>query len=653
MGLDRLVSHGTAALTGLLTTGGIGQTAALKLVWDMAKAAGVVGDAVGAWAPGVRDLLPDFPFLSSGPLGTPPTEGEFSNPLLRDLNGNPYVLDEAVPGELRFFHSTDVETLDGVRYVIGNAVETQRSTSGDGTVLVQSARLEDGLFVTGSYPYPGVKHVGLLADPGVQGDVLATFGVSVPAGFQPTPPVGVLSGGGLVPLYNVPRYLLGFADPVDFVITDASGRQVGSTAAGGYVNQIPGAFYSGEGEFEYVFIPLADEAGDVRVELIGVPGNDYQGEITYVEGTASLVREFSGTLATGQSTSLVVESPAVQPVIGLQPVQVVEGDVAGAAAGFTVTLTEAAPDDVSVAYATSDGTANAGADYTGVSGMLTIPAGQTSAAVQVPLIGDTVLEGNETFYLTLTGPLGALLAEEGVAAATIDDDDPGPDLAVAVVPGPARSTGKGTATVRVTNQGQLPVDGLVDVFLYASRGAVPSPVDPIPGQFHKRLKLKPGAGKSLKFSFLNPDFQDDYYLAATVDEGQLLLESDETNNSAAVAVTAQFVDLQGSIQASLPATVAVGVRSTASLLVRNAGTGLASGSAALSLFASSDNIFDEADVLLTTYTARLKLKPGASRTSKASFVMPPGVSDVRHLILFIDQSAQVTERDESNNIVVL
>ena len=68
---------------------------------------------------------------------------------------------------------------------------------------------------------------------------------------------------------------------------------------------------------------------------------------------------------------------------------------------FSVTLNEAAPSAVTVNYATSDGTAWAGADYTAASGTLTFAADETSRTVSVTLLDDTH-DDDETFALQLS-----------------------------------------------------------------------------------------------------------------------------------------------------------------------------------------------------------------------------------------------------------
>ena len=80
---------------------------------------------------------------------------------------------------------------------------------------------------------------------------------------------------------------------------------------------------------------------------------------------------------------------------------------------------------VTVDYATSDGTASAGPDYTSKSGTLTIPSGVASKTFSVPIANDTLAEGSETINLTLSNPTGeATLGERSAAILTLIDNDP-------------------------------------------------------------------------------------------------------------------------------------------------------------------------------------------------------------------------------------
>ncbi len=89
---------------------------------------------------------------------------------------------------------------------------------------------------------------------------------------------------------------------------------------------------------------------------------------------------------------------------------------------FAVTLSRAASGTVAVAYATADGTATAGADYTARKGQLTFDPGETATTVRVPVLDDAHDEGEETLTLRLSAASGAVLAD-GTATGTIVNSD--------------------------------------------------------------------------------------------------------------------------------------------------------------------------------------------------------------------------------------
>ena len=98
-------------------------------------------------------------------------------------------------------------------------------------------------------------------------------------------------------------------------------------------------------------------------------------------------------------------------------------EASGARLAFPVTLGSAAAHTVTVAYATADGTAKAGEDYTAASGTLTFAAGETSKTVSVAVLDDAHDEGEETLTLTLSSAAGARIAD-GEATGTIANTDP-------------------------------------------------------------------------------------------------------------------------------------------------------------------------------------------------------------------------------------
>ena len=113
-----------------------------------------------------------------------------------------------------------------------------------------------------------------------------------------------------------------------------------------------------------------------------------------------------------------------RPSISVADARANEGP--GATAAFEVSLSRAftsAGHSVTVDYATSDGSAKAGEDYTATSGTLTFAAGERAKTVNVPILDDVVDEGEETFSLRLSNATGAHIAD-GEATGTIANNDP-------------------------------------------------------------------------------------------------------------------------------------------------------------------------------------------------------------------------------------
>ena len=92
-----------------------------------------------------------------------------------------------------------------------------------------------------------------------------------------------------------------------------------------------------------------------------------------------------------------------------------------------------------VNYATSDGTALAGADYTAASGALSFAPGVTSQTVTISIADDIVFEGGEAFNVNLSGAVNATLADN-LGVGTIKDDGTG-----------AGGTDNDTPTLSVSN----------------------------------------------------------------------------------------------------------------------------------------------------------------------------------------------------------
>jgi hypothetical protein len=121
--------------------------------------------------------------------------------------------------------------------------------------------------------------------------------------------------------------------------------------------------------------------------------------------------------------SVLLNGVSPLPALSIGDLTINEGSTGTRAATFTVTLSVASSQPVTVGYATANGTATANSDYQAASGALTFAPGETSKTITVLLIGDRLPEPNETFFVNLSSPTNATIAD-GQGIGTILDDEP-------------------------------------------------------------------------------------------------------------------------------------------------------------------------------------------------------------------------------------
>jgi Calx-beta domain len=135
--------------------------------------------------------------------------------------------------------------------------------------------------------------------------------------------------------------------------------------------------------------------------------------------------------------------------LSINNITVTEGNTGTTPAVFTVTLSTASNQTVTVNYATADGTATAGSDYSATAGTLTFTPGTTSQTITVAVLGDTRTEANETFFVNLSTPSNATIAD-GRGQGTILNDDALPALSINNVTVTEGNTGTTPAVFTVT-----------------------------------------------------------------------------------------------------------------------------------------------------------------------------------------------------------
>jgi hypothetical protein len=122
-----------------------------------------------------------------------------------------------------------------------------------------------------------------------------------------------------------------------------------------------------------------------------------------------------------------IDGEGVMPSLSIDDVTVTEGDgVPVTDAIFTVTLSASSSENVTVEFATSDDSATAGADYVTNSGTVTFPAGISTRTITIEVNDDSIEEPNEYFYVNLSNPTNATIADDRGVGTILDDDAPPP-----------------------------------------------------------------------------------------------------------------------------------------------------------------------------------------------------------------------------------
>lgn len=195
------------------------------------------------------------------------------------------------------------------------------------------------------------------------------------------------------------------------------------------------------GDNDYVFKsglltfepPASGQTADLEQEITVTVNSDTKFE-TDEDFKVVLHNAVGATLSNGQETlaaTATIHNDDVIPTISIGNASISEGDIAVGGTGtpqkmkFTVSLSNASHEAVTVTLTTADGTALSGGDYVARLGdTLTFAPGETSKTFEVDINGDVVGETNETFTVALSNPQNGKLSEtQKVATGTINNDD--------------------------------------------------------------------------------------------------------------------------------------------------------------------------------------------------------------------------------------
>lgn len=172
--------------------------------------------------------------------------------------------------------------------------------------------------------------------------------------------------------------------------------------------------------------------------------------------TITLTNPSGGTLADGQAMGSITNDDG-QPTLSISDsAGTLEGNSGNTPASFTISLSHASSETITVNYSTADETANA-SDYSKASGSITFNPGETSKTIDVQVKGDSIDEANETFFVNLSNATNATIADaQGNGEITDDDGVPTISIADISVDETDGST-NATFTVSLSNPASSPI----------------------------------------------------------------------------------------------------------------------------------------------------------------------------------------------------
>ncbi|MGQ0621593.1 MAG: Calx-beta domain-containing protein [Panacagrimonas sp.] len=177
-----------------------------------------------------------------------------------------------------------------------------------------------------------------------------------------------------------------------------------------------------------------------------------------------------GTRSTAVLTIIDNDEPPIDRTISVADMSADEGNSGARLFRFTVSLSVAASGPISVGYATVNGTATAGSDYHAGSGTVSFGAGERVKSVDTVVRGDTTGEPNETFFVNLSNPVGATIAD-GHGIGTIRNDDVAPLPTITIDDVPNAELNSGTRNFTFTIRLSAPSSGPVSVSYVTANGS--------------------------------------------------------------------------------------------------------------------------------------------------------------------------------------
>jgi hypothetical protein len=188
--------------------------------------------------------------------------------------------------------------------------------------------------------------------------------------------------------------------------------------------------------------------------------NDSIDEPFYENVSLTLCNPTGGLVLGGRSTALLrIIDDDSPPGVSINDTAVIEGNSGTTNAVFTVSISSLSEQTISLHFATASGTATSGLDYQATNGNLTFMPGETTKTISVPVIGDTLTEEDESFFVNLSSPINVSIVRGQGRATIVDDETPGVRFSSATY---NASEGAGSVTINVIRSGDTSSSAAVD-----------------------------------------------------------------------------------------------------------------------------------------------------------------------------------------------
>ncbi len=216
----------------------------------------------------------------------------------------------------------------------------------------------------------------------------------------------------------------------DAIVTEGDGGPTAAsfsiTLSAASAHRLTLSYFTADGnavqgsDYVFAFTTVTFEPGEtsklIKVSIVGDSLDEFDEAFSL-----NLLNQNLGIIVDGQGVCTIADDDP-PPAISINNVSVNEGNSGTRNAIFTVGLSAPSGKPITVTYATEDGSATGGTDYTAKSGTLMFPEGSTSLSVSVIVNGDSVGEADETFFVRLTNPLNATLGDDEGVGTIVNDE---------------------------------------------------------------------------------------------------------------------------------------------------------------------------------------------------------------------------------------